>query len=722
MKKEILEKIDLLVEMSGSTNSYENLHEEFLTLTQEIDNKKNQLKNLKRNIGSSKYMKANEKVIDENIKIGMENRLDDLKESLEELLASIEKESLKEDNVHGKVVSLENDLNQLAKYIDSLNLKIKTSNAREHSYQNYQQLLDNAYQEKERVEKELKKAESDYAEITKTLSSLGTKRAEIENSISNDEAKLKEIEGKLSNPSTYIDKRAQKKDEDLVDSYTLELEELEKRKLEILTDPAYIGHEAQELYLDEDVTSALEKIKELVTIVEARPYMDVSSTMLDSLLAETEQKRDEFASEIENKKYDGSDLAILQTRISYLESEVTKCENEKKRIEEYVLEIDSKDVVELVSCVAEAKEARDLLKKDIEDYNKVLEDNKDMKSPKKRASLQAALKKKQEELAMVEKVLESFEKDLETKIIESKELEEKDDFSKRIASLEEEISTIKKEIALNSRGKDILAVEKDKEVLKNYNDMVNDILHRQKYKNTPSQVYHEIESILGGEAEVKEEKTLVEEPFDMSAYKIDFIPEVEEPKDLEVNEDHEDTTPEVVEQKDSEENSVLEEEPKDSIIEEDKADVTSLDDIFSLVEEPKVEEKTQEQEVLTPEIDNNITPLEENNGNEIVLGKIDAPVPTLEENDEIIPAMDFFEDVKEFPPRVSTLEEETPVVNDNRHKVVGVEDLNIVNSEEKENDKVEELASDDVMINDFEDTDYISFNDLLEGDSHGSEN
>ena len=67
MKKEILEKIDLLVEMSGSTNSYENLQEEYTTLLQEIEHKKSQLKVLKRTVSSSKYIKSNERITDENI-------------------------------------------------------------------------------------------------------------------------------------------------------------------------------------------------------------------------------------------------------------------------------------------------------------------------------------------------------------------------------------------------------------------------------------------------------------------------------------------------------------------------------------------------------------------------------------------------------------------------------------------------------------------------------
>ena len=723
MKKEILEKIDLLVEMSGSTSSYENLQEEYLNLTQEIDQKKNQLKTLKRNIGSSKYVKANERIIDENIKIGLENRLSSQREIEEELLSSIDLESSKEEKIHNKIVSFENDLSQLNRYIDSLNLKLKTSSKNEGSYQKYQELLDEAFQEKSQTEQLLKDMEKMYSEITRSLANLGQQRAQLENSIFLDQEKLKELEVKLSNPSSYVDKKAQRKDESLVDSYSKELEELEQRKLEILTDPSYIGHEAQELYLDEDITSSLEKVKELVTIVESKPYMDVPSSQLASLLEDAEQKRDAFASEIENKKYDGSDLAILQTRISYLEEEVVKCEKEKQRIASYVSQIDTKEVVELVAHVAEAKRVRDLLRNDLEDYNRVLEENKDVKSPRKKASLQAALKKKQEELVMVEKVLEQFEKDLENKIIESKELEENDEISRRIDSLNEEISLLKKEMALNSRGKDILAVEKDKETLKNYTDIVSDIEHRKHYKESPSEVYNEIEAIIGGKEVEKETKEETEYPIDLDAYKIDFVPEEEN-----IKEENEEKMGE-------------------------NTEVTSLDDIFSLVEEtPEVDVSDPKEETEVQEENSSLDvpvveeiPFEQNSLNHDVHEEppsLDTMFqnstlesqevgPSFSESDfdvqepvsveEIVPALDNLPEIPDFPPRVPAFDEEPHLNNSNSHKVVQIEDLDESPSvsDEVEN---EELPSEEVMINDFEDTDYISFNDLLEGDTHENEN
>ena len=41
MQKDVIEKIDLLVKMSGTTNSYEPLQEELSQLEKQIENQKN---------------------------------------------------------------------------------------------------------------------------------------------------------------------------------------------------------------------------------------------------------------------------------------------------------------------------------------------------------------------------------------------------------------------------------------------------------------------------------------------------------------------------------------------------------------------------------------------------------------------------------------------------------------------------------------------------------
>ena len=715
MKKEILEYIDTLIEMSGSTNSYENLHEEYLTLTQDIDNKKNQLKNLKRSIGSSKYMKSNEKIIDENVKIGMENRLANYRDSLDDLLGQIADISSTEEKVHNDVVAYEGDLSQLNRYMESLELKMKTSHSKNQTYQNYQSLLDEAYQEKSSIEKQLSNAQKKYSEITKSLAMLGTQRADLEEKISFDEGKLREIEAMLANPTTYIDQKAKKNDEELIDRYNKELEELEQRKIEVITDPCYIGHEAQELYLDHDFENCLAKIKELVTIVESKPYMNVSVKEIDSLLADAEQKRDEFANEIENKRYDGSDLSILQTRISYLEHEIENLEEEKKRIEALVLHIDTEVVPELVSLVSESKKTRDSLKMDIDSYLKVLEENSEMKSPKKRASMQAALKRKQDELLLVERILYHFEQDLESKIIQSKQLEEEEFYSKKIEELKKEIASIKKDIALNSRGKDILAVEKDKEELKGYNDLVSALQHRKKYLESPKDILKKIEHSLDVQPALEEKIDSIDDTEDMGAFTIDYLPDEMANPSFDVE---------------KKENRNLE---TDNPVEESKEELVSLDDIFSKEDEtlkveaadnssidvsstnPSVESQnvnSDDIEDLFPNPEVEPETFDFPNLENIPFDDSSLEKESLQE-EGIIPAISTIEDVKEFPPRTSISLDSNPL----RHKVVHVEDLSLTENKEEEKPNVD-IQEDDVMVNDFEDTDYISFNDLLDGGFH----
>ena len=66
--------------------------------------------------------------------------------------------------------------------------------------------------------------------------------------------------------------------------------------------------------------------------------------------------------------------------------------------------------------------------------------------------------------------------------------------------------------------------------------------------------------------------------------------------------------------------------------------------------------------------------------------------------------------VPTFPPRTTKETTEPELL-----KVVNIEPLDDTTSKKEETKKVEALPEDDFMINDFNDTDYISFNDLLEG-------
>lgn len=663
MKKEIIEKIELLVEMSGTVNSYDTLNEELLSINQEIDKQKIILRDLKKSMTDNKYLKANERIIDENIKMGLENRLGVYYQDLKDLEKDISLVSIDEEYFHDCILSLEEEVNQLKSFLESLELKMKTIGEKDPSiYSFYDSLITKTNDDLDQLNTTIEVKKREYESITLRLEQLGNSRSSLEHKIKKEEERLEDVRAMLTNPNSYIDYRAKKADEIAIDKYIVELESLEHKRLEILTDPAYIGHEAKELYFEDDKTSSLAKIRELVTIIQSKPFMDVAFDDLNELLDEATNKRDELANIIENKSYNGEDVSIINMRVLYLENLKNESELKLKALKEEISNIDLVYVKDLVQQIEQIKETRNNLNEDILTYKKVIQEDDDQKTPKKKAALKSALKKKMEELEIVENILNAFEQDLEKTVIKSKKLEEEGvtELQSNIVDYDNEISAIKKRSILNVRSKDILSVEKDKEELKKLSDDVQNIMNRKKYSKTPKDIFDEIEMAYGTDLE------------NSSVWK--------ENNKSEINlDDYRIETP--LENEDFIKNSIIEETP----IENELSSFLDDSNIAVSLNSNKSEENQDNADVLEETV---------------TLSSEDVWVMN---DDKVV------SDLLDYPPR-STAKE----TNKNRFKVIQVEPIDETNDHD---DKViESLKEDDMLLSDFEDTDYISFNDLLTGD------
>ncbi len=673
MQKDFIAKIDLLVEMSGTTNTYDALSEELNLLEKKIENQKNKVRNLKKSISDNKYMKASDRIIDENVKIGIENKIAYYEENLTKIKEQIDAVSKEEEATHQEISFLTQEQEQLKRFLESLELKLKTIGSKDKSiYSFYEKLIESTREDIEKNESSLKDVQKHYQGICDQLEQLGNKREDLENKLSKEEERLKEIQTFLANPNSYVDQKAKKNDEKLIDDLTRELEQMEHRKVEILTDAAYLGHEIVELFMDEDNMGALNKTKELVQIVNQKPYMEYDLKDLDDLLESATNERDTYVTHIENENYESSEMSVVTSRLHYLKEEKAKKEKKIAEIEEEVKELDTTYIQELMKYVDEARENRDALKLDISEYEQVIRSHQEFKSPKKEASLHAALKKKKEEFSHVENLVTLFEKDLENTVIYSRELEEKElkKWQEKLQEIEQEIREIEKSQVLISHSKDILAVERDKEELKRLNDVVLEIQRRQNYAKKPDEIYDEIELMLGSmeEESVHEEDKNTDDFVDLDDYRIDLTQEEpiietqEEPVVEEVVEDKKEEKP--VEIKEEETTPVLD----DTIFEPVENEPTKEDEV-SLLEPVTVED----------------------------VSALDDIVPVFPEPEET-------EEVIEEPLRTV---EETAKVEPERLKVIQVEPLMVEQEKDDEIDSLPVLDDDD---------EYISFDHLLEED------
>ena len=652
MQKDVIEKIDLLVKMSGTTNSYEPLQEELSQLEKQIENQKNQVRNLKKSISENTYIKASDRIIDENIKIGIENKIQYYQDSLDDLLSQLKGVSQDETSIHSSIVSLEEEKKQLESFFSSLELKLKTIGNKDKSvYQFYEELIEKTKNDLEKNHSLLSDYQTKYEQACDKLDQLGNRREDVEGKLQKEQERLKEINQFLASPNSYVDQKAKQNDEKLIDQLTSQLEEMERRRLEILTDPSFIAHDAVMLMVDEKEAEALEKVRELVTIVKTKPFMEYDKADLEELLERTINERDGLATQLENKIYSNKEMMVVETRLSFLRERKKSLSEEIHSLQEKIKNIDVVSVKELMEYVRDSKACRDSLQEDILEYKKVISSHQEFKTPKKEASLRAALKKKEEEYAFVNQLVLAFEKDLEDLVITSRNLEEKtlQKLSESMEEIESEIKDIQKNQVLMNSSKDILAAEKDKEKLKKLNDDVQAIAHRQEFDKMPDEIYDEIELLLGSMTPLETSKDSLLKPddfVDLSDYRIDLS-------------------------------------SSDDSVPESSVEETTIPELI-LVEEPQ-------------EIPDSVPIIEEKNDDSIIFEPI---------KEEEVPVI---EDVEE---NLKVVSEEPKEKNDNRLKVIRVEPLSLDTRDVEKLDSGTENSDDE----------YISFNNLLEGDENGNTN
>lgn len=527
MQSDVLKKIDVLVEMAGASLNIDTLKAEKKVIEEETEELKETLISLRESKEEEKYFRASEKQVDENIKVSLEAKIKKQEKSIKKLQKQIDAAVLEENNLHASISRLKEDIRLSKEYIQVLTDRIGTvgdKSTREY----YENLLQEENQKLEGLVASLGKSEEDYSGTggaLERLSYLNLAMEEMNSKLDGEKVKLAETKSNLGNPTSYIDEDLKERDATQISEIQKKLNELETRKLEIITDPTMIASEAKEAVITDDKASALAKLQELVTIVRAKPYMDIpSSNDFTAMLSAEEEAaieaRDEFASLIDSKNYLDGDSETIERRIDYLNLEIAALEEKIRISNEEIKNIDSAEFLELTTRLAETEETANQLIKELAEYKIIIETEIEDKTPKRRAILAAAYDRKQKELENVQKIVDNYKEDQKILIHKAYVIE-----TERIKGFQEEIALHKNEITeMNilladvSKAKDVLAIENDKQKLKELDTVVKNIKHRQKYSQTPSEIFEEIAAYLGG----MDTRSFVEEPVMPSVEPLDL--------------------------------------------------------------------------------------------------------------------------------------------------------------------------------------------------------
>ena len=514
MHTDIFNNIDLLIEMAGSTLNTLDIEGELRDINKEIQDKKGQIEDLKGMMNDTRYFNASSELVDKNIEVSLKSKISRLNRKIKDIQLRLNDVKKEEAKTHDDVIALKDRIEKNKEYISLLESKSgKLDSA-------YQSIVEQENMAMESLEQELAKKDKRYQEVLRELEVHEQALKELSDKKNSDSARLREIEDNLGNPNAYIDEDLKSHDEERLNSLNESLVSLQKRRLEYLTDPNMIGMDAKELIANNDFTEALKKIKELVTIVKAKPFMDITNKqILDEELEKKEAERTELANYIDSKNYAGMSSNVAQKRIEYLNKELEKekalilqYQEENKKIEQEI----GADLSPLIGGLEE--EIRNI-SSEIEDYQTLLQDN--TKSRKTKTNLENAILKKEKEKDAMNDILDNYKKDLLFKIKSSNRLEKLlERYNQDITQKTEEIEELNRMALFDGASKDYIEEEQDKEKLKKINDEIKQIKNCRKYDRTPDEIYDQIEMLLANtkiDAPIKEEKeeeNQVEVPID----------------------------------------------------------------------------------------------------------------------------------------------------------------------------------------------------------------
>lgn len=514
MHTDIFNNIDLLIEMAGSTLNTLDIEGELRDINKEIQDKKGQIEDLKGMMNDTRYFNASSELVDKNIEVSLKSKISRLNRKIKDIQLKLNDVKKEEAKTHDDVIALKDRIEKNKEYISLLESKSgKLDSA-------YQSIVEQENMAMESLKQELAKKDKRYQEVLRELEVHEQALKELSDKKNSDSARLREIEDNLGNPNAYIDEDLKSHDEERLNSLNESLVSLQKRRLEYLTDPNMIGMDAKELIANNDFTEALKKIKELVTIVKAKPFMDITNKqILDEELEKKEAERTELANYIDSKNYAGMSSNVAQKRIEYLNKELEKekalilqYQEENKKIEQEI----GADLSPLIGGLEE--EIRNI-SSEIEDYQTLLQDN--TKSRKTKTNLENAILKKEKEKDAMNDILDNYKKDLLFKIKSSNRLEKLlERYNQDITQKTEEIEELNRMALFDGASKDYIEEEQDKEKLKKINDEIKQIKNCRKYDRTPDEIYDQIEMLLANtkiDAPIKEEKeeeNQVEVPID----------------------------------------------------------------------------------------------------------------------------------------------------------------------------------------------------------------
>lgn len=511
MHTEIFNNIDLLVSMAGSTLNVQDIESELITINREIQDKKSQLEDLKSMMNDTRYFNASSELVDKNIEVSLQSKIRRLMREIKKIELQLNQAKKEEGKLYSDISSLKERIEENEKYVDALASKTEGS-----TNEAFKGIVSNEKEHLEHLKEEMSEKEKKHQSVLKDLELQNQALLELNEKREREEDRLKEITDHLGNPNTYMDEDLKRQDEERLRTLNEAIDDLQKKKLEYLTDPNMVGADAKELIANGNYTEALNKIKELLATVKSKPFMDVSNlSVLDEELEKRENERAELSNYIDTKDYAGVNQTFLSNRISSVNEEIILEQEVVQSLESIHGKVDQNMGSNLSEKIASLETDVTRITKEKEEYQTLMADVS--KSRKTKVNLENAILKKEKEKEAMNLILDHYKQDLLFQITLSNTI------SKLIQKLngrnhdyEEEIQELQHMSVLEEVSIDYIEEEKDKEKLRKINEEIKQIKNRKKFDKTPDELYDQIEMLLANfSATTPSNQAKKEEPVDL---------------------------------------------------------------------------------------------------------------------------------------------------------------------------------------------------------------
>ena len=473
---------------------YDELFSKYNDIEEEIDD-------IKKSISEDCYDTSAE-MADRNIEIILKKIINNLNILIREKKESLEAFTKKSDDLKEEIVLLEEKIASEQNYLSKMQKFSSVSSKVEILDSN---LSDNVYAiNKDLIvlEKELKEKKKSFLSIQVSIRELSDDLNALALDLKNKKGQLIESRNNLKNKEAYIDFDKRSRNRKKIANLTSQKEEISNKMSMIVNNPAYIEYQIKEcvkknLFGSNQLVLLL---KRLIKNALLYPFMSLDlDNALESKLLRATQARDTFADIIEKKSYSVFDALTPESiRICYLNNEIEQWEKDKENLLDRIksgnenAKISRKFVNDLNDIIFR-------LKKEIREYNELINDDLEDANSKINSMNKANLELRQKDLKNAEDFLIKFyesearnfdelEKDLNTnyKAIQSK-----------IDVANEEIEKIKYETLSNKDSAiNLIEYNNDKKTLSKLADIVVKIKHRQQFIDSPFTIARRLEALL----------------------------------------------------------------------------------------------------------------------------------------------------------------------------------------------------------------------------------